>query len=211
MRYEMPSGIPATSPAHDLCRREQNRRIFPMLRSMGPLFDTLCGKARPVLKLNHKRTEFPRLQDTVGLYLPCPVEAVERSSWWAENKFRTKGLLYLFPMAEGHATCDYGAGRTTLMYEEIFYGPVGRAVHWYLMLSYLYYQHDESFVPDAMFDKLCSVLLERVDEAKASHHGRFIHEDSLRAGTGFDIAGKLPEITMNAALGLLCRDKITLE
>ena len=211
MRHEMPSGIPATSPAHDLCRREQNRRIFPMLRSMGPLLDELCGKARPVLKMSHKRMEFPRLKETVGLYLPCPVEAVEGSSWWAENKFRTKGLLYLFPMADGHATCDYGTGRTMLMYEEIIYGPVGRAVHWYLMLSYLYYQHDESFVPDAVFDKLCSVLLERVDEAKASHHGRFISEGSLRAGTGFDIAGKLPQITMNAALGLLNRDKITLE
>lgn len=211
MRYEMPSGIPATSPAYELCRRAENRRVFPMLRSMGPLLDELCGQARPVLKMNHKRTEFPRLAQTAGLYLPCAVEAVEGSSWWAENKFRTKGLLYLFPMGDGHASCDYGTGRTMMFYEEIVHGPIGRAVHWYLMLSYLYYKLDESFVPDHVFDQLCAVLLEHVEEAQQTDHGRFISEDSLSAGTGFDVVDKLPTITVNAARGLLRRDMITLE
>jgi len=211
MRHTMPSGIPATGEAFEISKQPSNKRVFPMLRSMGPLLDELCGESRPVLKVNHMRFEYPRLGATLGLYLPCDVAAVEDTEWWAENKFRTKGLMYLFPIREEYKTFDYGAERTVLMYEEILYGPIGRAVNWYLMLSYAYYKLDESPVPDLVFDKLCEVLLANFEAAQGAHHGHLLSEDSLRAGTGFDVADSVPQITMSATWGMLTPGKVVLE
>jgi hypothetical protein len=71
-------------------------------------------------------------------------------------------------------------------------------VPWYMMLSYLYYEHDKQLVPDHTFDLLCKTLLNQFDSVEHQHL-KFVSKDSLRAGTGFDIPAVCPGIAKGAA------------
>lgn len=199
MRCMMPGGIPATEQAQDVCRIQKNKRIFPLLRELGPLLAQHCRGGVAVLKLNHKRFDIPRLEGTVGLYLPNGAEqTLQATDWWQDNKFRTRGLMYMFPMNQGAQSRDFG-NKDVWLHEEILHGTIGRCVAWYLMLSYLYYECNESAVPDTVFDMLCARLLKNLEEAQKHIHGHLISEDMLRAGTGFALKGKYPYMVRSSA------------
>lgn len=189
MRCVMPGGIAATEQAREVCKIQKNKRIFPLLRELGPLLAEHCGGGAAVLKMNHMRLEKgrERLENTVGLYLPNEAdESIQQTRWWADNKFRTRGLMYIFPMKYGMTTQDFG-NKTVILHEEIIHGPIGRCVAWYLMLSYLYYKCHESVVPDPVFDMLCVRLLNNYDEASKHMHAHLFDEELLRAGTAYTI------------------------
>lgn len=204
MRCMMPGGIPATEQAQAVCKIQKNKRIFPLLRELAPLLVQHCGGGVAVLKMNHVRFDNPRLEQTVGLYLPNGAdESIQRTDWWEENKFRTRGLMYMFPMVHGMLSKDF-ANKTIILHEEIIHGPIGRCVSWYLMLSYLYYKCHESVVPDPVFDMLCVRILDNYEEAQKHQHAHLFDEGLLRAGTAYTIKEKdYPNITKSSATALL--------
>ena len=57
----------------------------------------------------------------------------------------------------------------------------------YLIHSYLYYRLYQSIIPDELFDKMC-VLLERHYDSITHPHKHLVSLESLRAGTGFNLA-----------------------
>lgn len=80
-------------------------------------------------------------------------------------------------------------------------------VPWYLILSYLYYAHDVSLVPDSMYDDLCAKLERWFDHM----HKDLIERDALRAGTGFYLVNKLPHRVMFASISLAADCGIALQ
>ncbi len=61
----------------------------------------------------------------------------------------------------------------------------------YLMASYLYYETDYSVMTDHEYDRLCLEL--DADFESLTHWARkIVSRESLRAGTGFDLCGKIP-------------------
>ncbi len=79
------------------------------------------------------------------------------------------------------------------------------AIAWYMMLSWLYYQHDISLVPDHDYDQLCKHIMLHWDELDHPHK-RFIHLDDLKAGTGYALSD-YPEMSQDAAFSLAIKDK----
>ena len=73
-------------------------------------------------------------------------------------------------------------------------------VPYYLMCSYLYYQHNVSLTDDHEYDMICKRILNEWDSIE-HHHKPLINKDSLAAGTGFDL--KYPLIVQHAALQLM--------
>lgn len=72
----------------------------------------------------------------------------------------------------------------------------------YLMLSYCYYQMDESLVPDHLFDSLCKKL-----EYNPLFIGSHLYDESLiSAGSGFSFISKLPPVVADIAT-FLCKEK----
>lgn len=68
----------------------------------------------------------------------------------------------------------------------------------YLLLSYKYYQCDESLVPDTLFDMLCVQLLaEGLPEG--AWHTALYDESALMAGTGYHIGDKLDATLVSIA------------
>lgn len=81
------------------------------------------------------------------------------------------------------------------------------AVPWYMILSFLYYVHDISLVPDEDYDKLCKLLLEQYDGLNHRHKG-LVDKDALAAGTGYHLAeSDYPSICKASAILLAKRDK----
>ena len=59
------------------------------------------------------------------------------------------------------------------------------AVFWYVVSSYAYYIRGCSLLSDDVFDKLCTVILERkIQHSLLSH---LYTDEDLRAGTGYAI------------------------
>lgn len=72
------------------------------------------------------------------------------------------------------------------------------SVPWYLMSAYMYYEHDVSYIPDALFDRLAKLMLE--NWSRINHYHKFlITEDMLVAGT---YLGIYPEIVKDSAWSL---------
>lgn len=72
-------------------------------------------------------------------------------------------------------------------------------VPFFLSLSWLYYEKDESLVPDALYDEMGERLLAEWD--KIEHwHKHLIDREALKAGTGFYL--KYPERVERAAWAL---------
>jgi len=59
-------------------------------------------------------------------------------------------------------------------------------VPYYLMYSYLYYKKNESLISDNEYDNLCEDLLKNWDNINHMHK-HLISQESLRAGTGYDL------------------------
>jgi hypothetical protein len=94
--------------------------------------------------------------------------------------------------------------RAAFMWSQVGQAP-SAMVPWFLMLSWLYYKHDISLVPDEDFDRLCKALQERWDAIEHPHKD-FISQDDLKAGTGYAIRD-YPSITEGAASRLAIEDK----
>ena len=71
-------------------------------------------------------------------------------------------------------------------------------VPWYLMSSYAYYEKDDPFLSDQCYDWICQQLDERWDAVEHMHK-HIVDRAALKAGTGFQLAGKLPPMTKMAA------------
>lgn len=74
-----------------------------------------------------------------------------------------------------------------------------RAVGWYLMAAYAYYELDEPLISDLEFDQLAKLLLDNWDNLTHPHK-KFLTEEMLQAGT---FIGKYPSIVEGATLALL--------
>ncbi len=57
-------------------------------------------------------------------------------------------------------------------------------VPYYLMLSYLYYEENESIVDDIEYDTICKRLYNEWDNIE-HHHKHLVDRSSLAAGTGY--------------------------
>lgn len=60
------------------------------------------------------------------------------------------------------------------------------AIAWILIASYCYYQRDTSILSDEAFDKLCKKTLDNYS-GLVHNHKHLVTEDSLRAGTLFNL------------------------
>ena len=61
-------------------------------------------------------------------------------------------------------------------------------VPWYLILSYAYYHLNESLVSDEVYDSVCKLLLDEMDQFNVEHeHMHLIDTAALRAGTAFHL------------------------
>ena len=74
---------------------------------------------------------------------------------------------------------------------------INRLVPYYLMSSYLYYEHDVNIFTDHEFDAICVRLLNEFDNITHMHK-HLLDKDSLRAGTGYDL--KYTNMVKHAAI-----------
>ena len=74
-------------------------------------------------------------------------------------------------------------------------------VPYYLMFSYAYYKENESLIPDSEYDQICRDLITNWDNI-THWHKPLLNLESLKAGTGYDIA-KYPNRVISAALSLI--------
>lgn len=70
-------------------------------------------------------------------------------------------------------------------------------VPWWLMASHAYYDLDDPFLTDECYDWMCRELDARWDEVE-HFHKHLIDRAALRAGTGYQLAGKMPMRIQNA-------------
>jgi hypothetical protein len=76
-------------------------------------------------------------------------------------------------------------------------------VPWYLMAGYHYYELDESFISDDLFDRICKRLVDEWDTIE-HRHKFIIDKNQLAAGTAYYIDWKtVPEIIKGAATAVL--------
>ena len=75
-------------------------------------------------------------------------------------------------------------------------------VPYYLMLSHLYYDRDESLVSDALYDLICKRLDEEWDLVRHWHKD-LVDRAALSAGTGYHL--KHPRRVVEAANALFAR------
>lgn len=75
-------------------------------------------------------------------------------------------------------------------------------VPWWLMASHAYYDLDDPFLSDDCYDLLTRQLDERWDEIEHSHK-HLIDRDALKAGTGYQLAGKMPSRIVDATRHLM--------
>lgn len=81
---------------------------------------------------------------------------------------------------------------------------INRSVPAFLTSSYLYYHRPDldPIMDDYDFDRLCSIMLKRYDEI-THRHKYLIREDTLSAGTGFDIPEHIyPNIVKSTAVAM---------
>ena len=74
-------------------------------------------------------------------------------------------------------------------------------VPYYLMYSYAYYKENESLITDSEYDQICQDLITNWDNI-THWHKPLLNLESLKAGTGYDIA-KYPNRVVSAALSLI--------
>jgi len=69
------------------------------------------------------------------------------------------------------------------------------AIRAYAACSYLYYERDISLIDDAEFDELCRWLLANYALVKPHDANGYLDESALKAGTGYNLAGKVVGLT----------------
>ena len=74
-------------------------------------------------------------------------------------------------------------------------------VPYYLMYSYAYYKENESLITDSEYDQICQDLITNWDNI-THWHKPLLSLESLKAGTGYDIA-KYPNRVVSAAIALI--------
>lgn len=75
-------------------------------------------------------------------------------------------------------------------------------VPWYLMSSLAYYEWDSPFLTDGCYDWICQELGRLWDQIE-HRHKHLISPEALSAGTGYDLAGKIPTMIVHATKALL--------
>lgn len=76
------------------------------------------------------------------------------------------------------------------------------AIPWFLMASYLYYQHDVSLLSDSLYDQMAKAILEAWDELEHDHK-KLIRKSDLIAGSLYRLkATDYPNRTKAAAVTL---------
>ena len=76
------------------------------------------------------------------------------------------------------------------------------AIPWWLMASYLYYQHDISLLSDGLYDEMAKAMLNAWDELKHPHK-RLIDRAALETGSLHNLAAEdYPTIVKHAAANL---------
>lgn len=79
-------------------------------------------------------------------------------------------------------------------------------VPYYLILSYIYYEQDDSIVSDSFYDETCAAL--RLHWHSVEHrHKHLIDKASLKTGSGYYLHRKFPGIVKGAgnALIVVCK------
>lgn len=59
-------------------------------------------------------------------------------------------------------------------------------ISWFLLLSYAYYQLDESLCTDSFFDKMCKWMLDNYADLEHEHK-HLVTKEMLKAGSGFNL------------------------
>ena len=79
----------------------------------------------------------------------------------------------------------------------------------YLITAHLYYEYDESLLPDHVFDHLCKYLSENSERMldEGVWHLSLIDKEALDAGTGYQVAGRCPITIQNIASAMLRKPK----
>ena len=76
-------------------------------------------------------------------------------------------------------------------------------VSWYLITSYLYYQHDMAIISDGLYDFLCQRIDARWDDCQKHPHGHLLDREAIKAGAGFQLrAEDYPTMVKGAARNL---------
>jgi DNA ligase-like, N-terminal NAD+-binding domain len=76
------------------------------------------------------------------------------------------------------------------------------AIPWWLMASYLYYQHDTPLLPDGLYDEMAKAMLEAWDDLHHPHK-HLIGRAALEAGSLHNLAADAyPSIVKHAAANL---------
>ena len=63
---------------------------------------------------------------------------------------------------------------------------INRLVPYYLMSSYLYYEHDKNVLDDTQFDYLCKKILDNWNDITHIHK-HLLDKETLQAGSGYGI------------------------
>jgi hypothetical protein len=80
-------------------------------------------------------------------------------------------------------------------FSKLMKGP-SMMIPYYMILSYAYYEKDESLVSDEYYDRMCQEILENYDEIKHPHK-KYVDTGALLCGTGFQIS-EYPNIVKGA-------------
>ena len=83
----------------------------------------------------------------------------------------------------------------------IYHKNINMLVPYYLMYSYAYYKENESLITDSEYDQICQDLITNWDNI-THWHKPLLSLESLKAGTGYDIA-KYPNRVVSAAIALI--------
>lgn len=170
---------------------DAHRRIYPLLRELHRDHGELCTPG--VLRMDDQRRVAMLGVRDPGAILDDP--------WWAERRFRVRGVLHIRDIHDGAVD----PVEPELFVEQIIHGSLSRALAWWLILSYAYYECDHSLVEDWVYDALCARLLKEINDPElADHqHAHLCDVDLLRAGSGYALRGKYPLIVRNCAHRLI--------
>mgnify|MGYP000016934385 CR=1 FL=1 len=75
----------------------------------------------------------------------------------------------------------------------------------WLAASFAYYERDDPFMGDGLFDSLTKYLLERHGDLKDAgvwHVDEFFPVDALEAGTGYHLHGKYPTVIQDCVFDI---------
>lgn len=191
-------GIAATKYAAQLMQEH-----VPTITALLPLLCEVYGERRFIMKRHHKRASIPVLQNAACIYV-CGDPLAATGS---QIIIRGKLLLDSFEFAAGSWDND-----STPYYlpVEICLGNLNSLVHWYLVLSYLYYTLGHTVLPDAYYDYICGVLYANMNAVSTCVHGSYVDVQALTANTGFHLGERVPQVVKLSAMEIM-RGEVVIE